>query len=346
MTAAIPPRRRNALFGRAAMSGIPIVDDAGVPRTLVRFGPEPAPDFTHPMTQGSLARLRSAAAARPRSPVIRWMVVLIVTSAVMMPTVVMGSVMLARWARLPPWALIGVLIGAVAVALGFALLVLPRLASRAMASRADLMVDALLRLRRCAACGYLLAADAEPNDGVHRCSECGATWNDARLGSVVVPDGEPKYSMSFAALLGVSAANRSRRTDDAGRLYAGPPRLSHSNMPKLPGDRHVWRATRGWLLFFVFSIPSGILMLLGAGLLLSASVNPTIPALMAMYALLVAPAAIISSLRNQRSLTRRALLCWRRCLACRGRLKRDGDTLHCPMCEATWKRAGRTSRSG
>jgi hypothetical protein len=335
------PHARRPLMSRAVRAGIPIVDDAGVERTLATFRSDPAPDLAHPATQGSLARLRSAASERASGPVLRWLIALIVTSAVVMPAIILSAVFLVRTLRLPPWWIFVVLALAAGVAVGASLTILPRISARALAGRADLMADALLRMGRCAACGYPLAADAVPDDHIHRCSECGATWNDARLGKEVVPDGAPEYSTSFTSLLSMSAANRSQKRDDAGRRYAELPRVSHTRLPKLPGDQAVRRATMWPVMVFVIAIPLGVLTALSSLLIAKSTQSLALAIAVAAVALVMTPLLVFWSTRTQIRLTRRVLLKRRCCLACRQRLVRQGEMLHCDACDATWKRPAR-----
>lgn len=320
---------------------ITLRDDAGVERTIATFESEGAPDLTHPETMGALARLRSAATQRHGAPLRNATILTVLLAILIVPGLIFGSIYFARRMLLPPWAMLGTMLTSVLVATGAMITVLPRVSARAAAARADLIADALLRLRRCAACGYPLAADAEPGDGEHRCSECGALWNDKRLGSTVVPDGPPQFKMSFKALLGLSAACRSKLRDDAGRPYGELPRLTHMNMPKVPGDRAALRATWPFTLLFALGMMSGILLIIVGAILLRGSVAAFLGIGCLAAGIGCAPLAIIWAHQSQKRTGRRALLARRICIACRQRLRRDGEMLHCSACDATWRRVAK-----
>jgi hypothetical protein len=326
------------MMSRTVGGRIMVRDDAGVERAMAKFESDEAPDLTHPVTAGALARLRSAAAMRDRGSVRFATVLTVLAAALIVPSTIFGVVLAARWLRMPPLALVMVLMCGVAVCVGALMFILPRIAAGAVAARADLIADALLRMRRCAACGYPLAADAEPDDGYHTCSECGATWSDRRLGETIAPNGPRDMAVAFRAMLGLSAACRSRRFDDAGRPYADLPQLTHMRSPKMPGDRQVMRATWPLIALCGVMVPSGILFLLFGAFLARGSVSIWLSVACFVVAAVAAPLAIIWSLVTTRSRARLVLFRHRICPACRQRLTRSGAMLHCAACAATWRR--------
>jgi hypothetical protein len=58
----------------------------------------------------------------------------------------------------------------------------------------------------------------------------------------------------------------------------------------------------------------------------------------------IVPTWILLALRSDQRRTRYVLLRQRSCIACRQRLERRGERLHCPACDATWNRPVRSKR--
>lgn len=331
----VPVKRRNRLLGRAVGAKIPIRDDAGAERTLATFQRGETPVADHRVVAGALARLRSEAAPRSGGTVRLAAVLITVVAALVVPGLVFGSITIWRLRALPPWALLGLLLSAVVSSVMVLGTVIPRIAARSLLSRADLVADALLRMRRCASCGYPLEADDRPGDGLVTCSECGATWRESRVGPEGAPSDPEASPTGFEGLLMASASCRSRRRDAAGRPWAEPPRLPHSSL-SLPGDRAVSRRTIGFVLGVALSAPAAVVLAV-LGILAWVRWSPwwtLAPVSGAAIAIL-----LLGHLAGRiAGRTMRVLLAYRRCPACRQRLRRDGALLRCDACDATWDR--------
>jgi hypothetical protein len=339
----IPPSR-GRVMGRSFGARLLIRDDAGVERRLAAFESEETPDLADPITAGALARLRSEAATRGGGGA-RWAIAMtMLTVAAIVPTTIFGTIILVRQLRAPPWILFAMLFLAVGATVGVMFVLLPRIAARGAAATADLVVDALLRMRRCAACGYPLAHDATPRDGLHVCSECGAGWRESRFGPTQARGGDPRTASTFRAVLGLSAVHFGRSADDAGRRYGPPPQPRHMRMPRMRGDRLLQKSLRPVLLLLIVGIVTAIVLLITAAVLLRDVVPGWVLGSVLSLGAAIVPTWILLALRSDQRRTRYVLLRQRSCIACRQRLERRGERLHCPACDATWNRPVRSKR--
>lgn len=337
----VVPPNAGRMMGRAIGTHIVVRDDAGTDRTIATFDHEEIPDLTSPVTAGSLARLRSAASGRRGGRQQIAIVLTVLTAMTLVPGVIFGTVYLGRMTRQPPWSLGMLMILAVGASVAAMTFILPRIVARGSAGNADLLADALLRMRRCAACGYPIVGEIEPSGAPHTCSECGATWNAGRIGAVEVPNAPRSTRTAFLASLAFSAACRSRARDEAGRLFGEPPHLQHVNMSKLPGDDMMRRTLWLPIAMVVAGIVVAMFAILAGAIYLRIRIPPWafIAILSSTFAVL--PLAIIVGVRRQVLRGRRILLRIRRCVACRQRLRREGPLLRCAACDATWRRPSR-----
>ncbi len=337
----VVPPSAGRMMGRAIGTRIAVRDDAGTDRTIATFEHEEIPDLTNPVTAGALARLRSEASGRRGGRQQLAIALTVITAMTVVPGVIVGAVHLSRMTRQPPWILGLLLVFAVGVSVAAMTFILPRIVARGSAGNADLIADALLRMRRCAACGYPISVDAEPSGAPHSCSECGATWNAGRIGAAPVANGPRSTRTAFLASLAFSAACRSKARDDAGRLFAEPPQLQYVNMSKLPGDDVMRRTLWLPITLVVLGIVVTMLLLLVGVVHVRLRIPPW--AFVATLGIVFAglPLAIIVGVRRQMDRGRRTLLRIRRCIACRQRLRREGPLLRCAACDATWRRPSR-----
>lgn len=333
----IPVRahRRNKFANRARIVG---PDDEGIEREIASLSWGDVPDIRHPVAQGELARLRSAAATQAGS--FPWASLIV---GVLLPLTLVGGGSLAivlglRALGVPPILRVLALFPGVFAAV-FAIIWINSLLQAARIGRVkSLVIDALLRMRRCAACGYPLDPSTARGQERVRCPECGAAWSLARLGAELVPAAtRPSAGMARAALF-LSALCRSRRVDDRGRRYASNPLshdAAHSSTRRSLGTL---LALLPWLLLLAASP-----VLCGAGTyLLLSRFGPTLGATLAVATVIVATAGVVvATVRRALRVSRTQQLRRRACLACDQRLRREGEMLVCTRCDGAWRRATR-----
>lgn len=284
---------------------------------------------------GALAWLRAEAAARSAGwPRVAGFVGVVAMMAVFVPIAL--SLLLARRAGLPPYSIFLIIPVGVLLMILAGSWIVGALTARAIAPTADLVRDAILRMRRCPSCGYALGADAS-QEGEVVCPECGAAWAARSLGRFGVAQAEAGEAMSIRQIIHAAAGHRSRRRDAAGRPY-GSILLAQRREPNQRWRDVLWaRARRAeW-------IGVASLVALFAGGVLAAFAAPgrggaatallTLPPLGFIVFLLV--------LLRVRRMLDRVRLRVRRCLACESRLRPDGDRLRCDACAAVWPRPER-----
>jgi hypothetical protein len=332
----IVPRRhrRSGVYGAQLGRHLSVRDDAGVERTLNGLDVDDVPSLEEPAVQGALAELRSRVMAT-RRPVVVSSIVTVVVAALLMPGLAVATVFLVRSAGLVPWQVILAMLAALVVGMAGVFTIVPRISARSLAPRAGAAADFLLRLRRCPACGYPLRADAIPDDGRTACSECGALWNDARLGVRFVPSDPESSPVQFRMTVAASLATRGSTKDAAGRFYAPP---SQSPTYRLPGDDLLSTVHRRQLALLALGLASAIAAGVVVAHATATGVIPrpvgvtTIVAIVGLVVLLVVRTSTGIRRRTERTLLDRGI-----CLACRQPLRKDGALLRCGSCPATWK---------
>ncbi|MFO0827935.1 MAG: hypothetical protein U0572_07260 [Phycisphaerales bacterium] len=303
-------------------------------RDIATFACGDVPDVRDPAARGVLARIRSEAASRklgsPRLYVARTVATAIVFGSGFPMAFVLGM----RSLRVAP--IVGLLIFIFALAGGglVSVWLAMRAAGLSVGSALELVVAALLRMARCASCGYPIDASAADANGLVRCPECGAAWRADRIGRESVPPAPPASATMARSAIVSSALARTRRRDDRGRPW------SDSSLPWSDGGASTrWRD--------LVSRPLWPSMLLACGLIVgglglaivilaqSAGAVSAVVAAAAIFLLLLA-AGIVTLARAKRETIRRRLRI-RSCLACACRLRRDGDFLVCTRCDAAWR---------
>jgi predicted RNA-binding Zn-ribbon protein involved in translation (DUF1610 family) len=265
----------------------------------------------------------------------------VLASATIIPGTLIGVVRTVHAAKLPAVMFMMLLLIAATGSVVVLIATLQRIMLRAILSRADLVTDAVLRIGRCAACGYPLASDAHPTDGVQHCAECGAVWRDERVGRSVVPSAKPGSRHFFAAFLLASAMVRSSARDDAGRHFSRPPRASHGKLV-LPGEREINRALWLHLVGIIASSTVIPLAVIVALVTLGSQLGSVGVSLVIVASVIAVPLLILAIVKHYQREADRVLLRLRLCIACRQPLALTNELLVCPACDATWDVARRT----
>lgn len=338
----IPTRahRRNRFANRAR---IVAPDDAGIERELAALSWGDVPDVRHPIARGELARLRSRAATGAEG--FPWLSLFV---GVLLPIVLVGGGSVAlilglRSLGYPPIVLVLALFPAVFAEVFAIIWVNSFLQARRIGRVKSLVIDALLRMRRCASCGYPLDPTSARGQALVRCAECGAAWALDRLGPELVP-GAPRPSASTArAALFLSSLCRSRRIDDRGRRFAPDP-MQHA----ATGQGHALDQRLGLLMsllpWLLLLAAAPVLCAVGTFLLLSRfGLSPGSVAAV-VGAILAAGTIIVATVRHAARVSKVQQLRRRSCLACEQRLRREGELLVCRRCDGAWLRPKRSAR--
>lgn len=314
-------------------------DDTGVERAIATFESGDAPDLRHPVARGALARLRSEAATqRPGRLGIYTFITIIGITAISVG-VPFGLIYAMRSFRLPPWGLVG--IAPVFMGMIFAFVALSSvMMGRGLGAGVHLIVTALLRMGRCAACGYPIDAIPADGDGKLRCPECGAGWRDDRIGREAVPSLKRSLAVFARSSIVSSAMCRTRQRDDRGRLFQAIS-LTHFGSDKVRrGMKRASLGARPWIAALVATVVLCIACCI-ATLVYVKSVAVAIS-----VGGIVVIGVVLVILLNTRvvQITRHRQLRSRICLACEQRLRREGDMLICTQCDGAWRRPKRAPR--
>lgn len=324
-------RGRAARLSRVTGS---IEDDAGVVREIAEFSALDAPEISHPIARGELARLRSAAADRSRSSS-RFLYHSLVAffPGILLPAIFVGAVFMARSLRLSPLFQIAMLVPSIVVGIGAIIVCTSRTQTWTLHHTIDLVRDALLRMGRCASCGYALEHPERDTGSIIRCAECGAAWNDRRVEDHRVPNAAPGRVRMVRAAIWASAACRTRRRDDRGRPFQQQSRLYLS--PESQAVDKAERSMRGRTIGFAAIVLSG-----GAGTIAALTlIKSPLTSIVIVLALSIGfGVTAIRFLRRSERLLRARRLRYRICLACGGRLRRNGAYLECAACDGAWLR--------
>ncbi|MDZ4828791.1 MAG: hypothetical protein SGJ09_01160 [Phycisphaerae bacterium] len=309
-------------------------DDTGVEREIASFAAGDVPDLRHPVARGALARLRSTAATQrfgwPRAYNAVTIAVIVVVCA-SGPALVFAWM---RWFRLPPIWLFFTLIPALGATI-FCLVALSSvMAGRALGAGVHLIATALLRMGRCASCGYPLDAIPADVDGILRCPECGAGWRGDRVGREAVPGVKPSLASFARSSIVLSAMCRTRQRDDRGRPFQA---IAMTQLGADSTQRAKRRVTLGawkWIVAMVLTILACVALCVIALLFIK-----TMAAVLPIFGLVVIGVLTLIAI-NARSerITRERQLRSRMCLACEQRLRSEGNMLVCTRCEGAWTR--------
>lgn len=297
--------------------------------------PGEVPDRRDPIVLGALAWLRAEAAARragwPRVAVFASLVAMMALFAL-----IASALVLTRRAGLPPYSIFLIMPVGVLLMILAGSWIVGALTARALAPTADLVRDAILRMRRCASCGYALGADPA-NEGEVVCPECGAAWAARSLGRLGVAQAGAEQAMAMRHIMHTAAGHRTRRRDAAGRPY-GPVTLAQRRESDQRWRDILWaRARRVELAAFAMLAAS-------FAVAVAVVVGDELHAARA-FVVLLTPTIGVVSLVAIFALVRRRLdrerIRVRRCLACEYRLRRHGDLQRCDACDAVWPRPTR-----
>lgn len=324
-----PRRGRRRWLSRVRLR---IADEEGTERELAEFGGGDVPDRRDPVFLGALAWLRAEAATRRAGwPRVAALIVAILAIASVAPLAAL-AVGVRRFG-LPPYFLVlglpvfGFLVAALTVNVAAVL------TGRALAECADLVRDAMLRMRRCPACGYPFHLGMEGSTDRARCSECGAVWASQRLGRLGPASGGQLEPSRVRQILFTAAGCRSRRRDAAGRRY-GPMFLTQRREESLRWRSVIQGRARRSEWFAVGMLLGSIAAGMALAMLLPRGVLTVFLLITGIVVGLVVFLVLIAAMRRRIDRMRLRL---KRCLACEGRLRRERDRLHCAACEATWK---------
>jgi hypothetical protein len=329
-----PSSRRRVLFAPPLRAP----DATGAEVEIANFRAGDAPDLRHPVARGALARLRSRAASERRPGARAAAIALVIAMSTMFAMAPAGVILLTRSLRLPPYMQFGLLFGGIALAIGSIGFVSTRLLRRSLGTGVELVVDAILRMGRCASCGYPLDAIPDGGDGVQRCPECGASWRSALIGREAVPSAEGQNATLARGTIVMSAMSRSRRRDDRGRPFEPLTFFHVADEETRRRRRTIERAARPSVILAVVTPITIVLACMGTLVLVAPG-----PVALVGIGLLVAGGALSMFVLVARSARRTIYLELRRrmCPACYCRLRREDDMLVCTRCEGAWKRPPR-----
>lgn len=330
--------RHRRRWSRARLAA---ADDAGVERTIATFQSGDIPDIHHHVARCALARLRSEAATRrlgsPRLYV-ALSTSLIVALACAVPV---GLVLAMRFLRVAPiWVMLGMIPG-FAIMFGLTVLTSSTLMGRGLGESVSLIIDAILRMGRCASCGYPMGAVHDEGDGFQQCPECGATWRAERIGREPVPAAIGGVAARARGMIVMAAMCRSRRRDARGRIFEPLTFFQVTDGDVRMRRRTVERAARPLVALSILIPIAGVAASVGVALWLRASWWTLA---LVMLTVVAAIGALVALVRHSARRTIRLELRVRLCPACYHRLRREGDLLTCAGCDGAWLRPTRTRR--
>ncbi len=334
----IPPRagRRNRL-GRIALR---VQDDEGSERDLADFVPGEVPDMSDPLARASLARLRSAVATLGRKGTRLALAAIVLTPLVLIQGLMWGHIYALKKLHVAPIWIALSLFGSVAACAFLLGWIIPQLQGRGLAGTTSHVVDAILRIGRCASCGHpLLRSEGEPPETVVRCSECGSAWRHGRIGPSPVPTSQRLGPAGARALIYTSAMARTKRRDDRGRPWAAESSM-YLRRPK-EVERKLRRITLPLLPFLVGAPLGGLGLLVLAASLAARTDNAWIVGGTILATALGAGLLVTAVIVRIDAVLRRRRLRVRTCLACEQRLRKEGDFLVCRLCGGAWRRPRR-----